>query len=333
MSVTPTFSLSKDLLVRPNDLLVLGAGKHEMILRVSDWPQSGGQSNVDILQSHNEAGGSGLNVAVVAARLGGSTALVAAIGNGRYGQSVWEEMGRSGVDKQFIRRIEGSDGNLLIILTRENGDWVVMQENDPRVQLSLAQLPSAEEMAQYKIVHIDGFSYIEAEQRNIIEAGIARARAAGCLVSIDTAVPTVEADVASVIRLFQQCNILFLNAFEAQQVTEEQTTSSIIAHLRQFGASLVVLKWGEQGSWLITPDAVLEIPAFQVEVVDSIAAGDSYAGAFLLGLCQGRSLIASAQSGSAAGAMACLGIGSLSHRFNIEDLQSFISTDQTIALS
>ncbi|MEM7118920.1 MAG: PfkB family carbohydrate kinase [Chloroflexota bacterium] len=288
---------------------------------------------MDILQSHNEAGGSGLNVAVVAARLGGSTALVAAIGNGRYGQSVWEEMGRSGVDKQFIRRIEGSDGNLLIILTRENGDWVVMQENDPRVQLSLAQLPSAEEMAQYKIVHIDGFSYIEAEQRNIIEAGIARARAAGCLVSIDTAVPTVEADVASVIRLFQQCNILFLNAFEAQQVTEEQTTSSIIAHLRQFGASLVVLKWGEQGSWLITPDAVLEIPAFQVEVVDSIAAGDSYAGAFLLGLCQGRSLIASAQSGSAAGAMACLGIGSLSHRFNIEDLQSFISTDQTIALS
>ena len=325
--MTPAFSLSEELLARLHDLLVLGSGKHEMILRISDWPQAGGQTNVDILQSHNEAGGSGLNVAVVAARLGGSSALVAAVGNGRYGQSVWEEMARSGVDQRFVQRIEESEGNLLIILTREDGDWIVMQENDPRVQLSLTQLPSSHDMSHYKIMHIDGFSYIEENQRTIIEAGIVRARAAGCLVSIDTSVPTVELDVAAVIRLFRQSDLIFLNAFEAERVTGESDISKVIDQLRTLDASLVVLKMGDQGSWLITADGVLEMPAFIVEVVDSIAAGDSYAGAFLLGLCRGQSLTQAAQWGSAAGALACLGIGSLSHRFDMEKLGSFIQAN------
>lgn len=324
MNGSPVFSLAEELLARPKDILVLGAGKHEMILRLSAWPHAGGQSNVDILQSHNEAGGSGLNVAVVAARLGGATALVAAVGAGRYGQSVWAEMRRSGVDDRFVRRVEESEGSLLIILTRDDGDWVVMQENDPRVQLVMGQLPSTAEMAQYKIVHIDGFSYIEGGQRSIIEAGIARARAAGCLVSIDTSVPAVELDGAGVASLFRQCDLIFLNQYEAQQVTGATGQAKLVTELRALEASLVVLKLGEQGSQLVTADTLSEVPAYVVDIVDSIAAGDSYAGAFLLGLCRGQPLVTAARWGSAAGALACQGIGSLSHQFTMTDLLSFV---------
>ena len=327
MSDFPNFALSEELLKRPEDLLVLGAGKQEMILRISDWPQLGGQTNVDILKSHTEAGGSGMNVATIMARLGGRSALVAALGSGRYGQTVWDEMITSGVSTQFVRRIENSEGSLLIILTREDGDWIVMQENDPRVQLSLDQLPTVAEMTRYKIVHIDGFSYMEGDQAAIIEAGMARARAAGCLLSIDTAVPTVEQNAPYVETLFRQCDLVFANAFEAQQVTGVAESDDLIPSLRQLDVPLVILKSGEQGSQLITSEAVGWIGAFTVKVVDTIAAGDSYAGAFLLGLCRGHPLADAAKGGSAAGAMACVGTGSLSNRFNLADLQSFIESN------
>ena len=328
MSDFPNFALSDELLARSEDLLVLGAGKHEMILRISDWPQAGGQTNVDILQSHNEAGGSGMNVATTMARLGGHSALVAALGTGRYGQTVWDEMVKSGVNTNFVWRIEDSEGSLLIILTRDDGDWIVMQENDPRVQLSLNQLPTIEEMARYKIVHIDGFSYIEGDQAVIIEEGMARARAAGCLLSIDTAVPTVKQNAPYVATLFQQCDLVFANAYEAQQVTGVADSDDLIASLRHLNVPLVILKSGEQGSQLITADAVGQMAAFRIKVVDTIAAGDSYTGAFLLGLCRGHSLALAAEWGSAAGAMACLGTGSLSNRFDLADLLSFIESNR-----
>ena len=325
MTVFPRFGLPAHLHHRPYDLLVLGAGKHEMILRVSDWPQPGGQTNVDIMQSHNEAGGSGMNVATIMARLGGKSALVAALGAGRNGQTVWDEMTRSGVDTQFVRRIEGSEGSLLIILTRADGDWIVMQENDPRVQLAADQLPTVAEMAQFKLVHIDGFSYMEGEQRSVIELGIAKAREAGCIVSIDTAVPSVQQDPSYVHQLFRRCDIVFANAFEAEQVTGCSESEALVAAMRDLQVSLVVLKLGADGSWLITREEVGKMPAFPVQIVDTIAAGDSYAAAFLLGLCRGETMERAAEWGSAAGAMACLGTGSLSHRFDMQQLHKFVS--------
>ncbi|MCC6904407.1 MAG: carbohydrate kinase family protein [Anaerolineae bacterium] len=322
----PEYRLPGHLMNRSDDVLVIGAGKLEMILRVSDWPNGGGQSNIDIDEPLETAGGCGMNVATTVSRLGGHSALIAALGSGRYGQAVWNEMITSGVATDYVQRITGSEGSLLMILTRDGGDWVVMQHNDPRVQFRTEHLPPVETFAHYKVLHVDGFSYMEGDQRSAVEEAVRRAHEAGCIVSVDAAVPTVGRDPAYVAWLFSQADIILPNEHEACRVTGAGSVTEAIEALRGLGPALCVLKQGPQGSWVVTADGVGHVPAFPVAVVDTIAAGDSYAGAMLLGLCQGLPLREAATRGSAAGALACLGRGSLSHRFTESDVTALMNS-------
>ena len=217
----PKYRLPETLFLRPKDILVHGLGKHEMIIRVSDWPTGGGQSNVDIEAIHNEAGGSGMNVATTISRLGGQSALVATLGAGIHGQIVWDEMVNSNVQTKYLTRIEDSDGSLLVILTRSDGDWMVMQANDKSVNFTMSQVPDINEMENFKILHIDGYSYIDQNQRPIVEEAIVRARQANCLISIDTSVPATEKHSKYVLNLFAKCDIVFLNEAEARNITNQ----------------------------------------------------------------------------------------------------------------
>ena len=324
----PEFHIPENVLSRPKDILVLGLGKHEMIIKISDWPKKGGQSNVDIETINHNAGGSGMNVAATVARLGGHSALIASIGTGDYGQTVYDEMIKSKVKTDYLQRIDGTAGSILVILTRSNGDWTVMQSNDQSIELSASQLPDVQAMKDFKILHIDGYAYIDHKQRTVIEEAISRARQADCLISIDTSVPATEKHSEYVLSLFSKCDIVFLNKFEAIKLTRPNPEHKLIHLLQRLDIPLIILKLGDEGSTIITHLGLGSVPAFKVPIADTIGAGDNYAGAMLLGLCQNYSLHQASLWGSAAGSLACLGHGSLSHRYTLNDIEESIQSEK-----
>ena len=95
------------------------------------------------------------------------------------------------------------------------------------------------------------------------------------------------------------------------------------------GPAVSILKLGNEGSVVITPEATASVVPYKVKVVDTVAAGDAYIAATLLSLSQGHPLIEAAKRGSAAGALACLGPGSLSSRFNMKDVLATIAGNAT----
>jgi sugar/nucleoside kinase (ribokinase family) len=325
----PKYCIPKELLERPKDILVLGLGKHEMIIQISDWPTKGGQSNVDIETINHHAGGSGMNVAATVARLGGHSALIASLGAGEYGQTVYDEMVKSNVKTKYVKRVDGTAGSLLVILTRSDGDWTVMQSNDQNLNLSLSQLPQINAMKDFKILHIDGYSYIEQNQRPIIDEAISRARTANCLISIDTSVPVTELHSKYVLSLFSKCDIVFLNKLEAVNLTKTKSDHDLTKSLQNLDIPLIILKLGDTGSTVISNLYLGSVPAFEVPIVDTIGAGDNYAGAMLLGLCRDYPLHQASLWGAAAGSLACLGHGSLSHRYTLTDIKASIRPQNT----
>lgn len=74
--------------------------------------------------------------------------------------------------------------------------------------------------------------------------------------------------------------------------------------LQQQGAGTVVVTLGDQGLYLLGPGIEVSLPAHRVEVVDTVAAGDAFVGAFAVALAEGRSLLEAARWGNAAGALA-----------------------------
>jgi len=65
--------------------------------------------------------------------------------------------------------------------------------------------------------------------------------------------------------------------------------------LSRFGIKIFVCTLGEKGSYILSEEEELQVPAEKVEVVDTTGAGDVYAAGFLAGLLKGFSLSDSAK--------------------------------------
>ncbi len=321
----PQFQLPPHLAARPLDILAVGSLLLEQVVRIAAWPKAGGQDNIRADRVSTSAGGCATNVTCYGARLGGKTAPLGALADGAFGHDVFIELERSRVDTRYLKRVPGHDGSLIIILSGPDGGWATLDHTDPAVVLTAADVPPVTAFETTKFTHIDGYSFLTAGDEASVEAALDRAKTARTLISIDSSVPGATTRTAFTRMLFTAADIVFANREEALAITGAATLDAAIAALRTLGPQVAIIKLGDGGSVIVTPSGTAEVPAFSVPVVDTISAGDAYVAATLVGLCSGLPLLDAATRGSAAGALACGGAGSLARRFNAADIDALIA--------
>lgn len=92
-------------------------------------------------------------------------------------------------------------------------------------------------------------------------------------------------------RLLQLIYGLVLNEGEARLLTGEHNLIKAGAALQKFGPDVVIIKKGEHGAFLFTPEGRFGLPAYPVEhVVDPTGAGDSFAGGLMGALAEADDL-------------------------------------------
>ena len=83
-------------------------------------------------------------------------------------------------------------------------------------------------------------------------------------------------------RVLQEVDILLVNDGEARALTGERQNAMAYKRIREMGPKILLIKHGEFGVSLFTPDGVFAAPAYPLEeVVDPTGAGDTFAGGFL----------------------------------------------------
>ena len=87
---------------------------------------------------------------------------------------------------------------------------------------------------------------------------------------------------------------------------------------------LVVLKNGEAGSRVYYKDQVIDVPTFKVTEIDPTGAGDTFCGAFLTALIEGKSLEECARFANAAGAISVRKKGPMEGAPSREELELFL---------
>ena len=81
------------------------------------------------------------------------------------------------------------------------------------------------------------------------------------------------------------------NLAEAQAVYGRLLPNELVDVMLNDGAQIVALRMGAQGSLVANCDEKYHIPAVQIDqVIDQTGAGNTYCGAFLLGIAQGKTL-------------------------------------------
>ncbi|MEL0029131.1 MAG: adenosine kinase, partial [Perlucidibaca sp.] len=145
-------------------------------------------------------------------------------------------------------------------------------------------------------LYIEGYLCTSDSARAAVARAREEARSAGVRLALTFSDPAMVLYFQPQLRelLADGVDLLFCNEDEALGFTGAGDLDTALGHLRQVAAQGVITR-GSQGAWAWTRHSVIELPAHPVEAVDTLGAGDSFAGAVLYGLSQGWSLEDSAR--------------------------------------
>ena len=83
-------------------------------------------------------------------------------------------------------------------------------------------------------------------------------------------------------------DLVFCNESEAKEFTEQDTLTEAIEQLKTI-AKTFVITIGPRGSLVFDGNDLITVPATEEKPIDTVGAGDMYAGAFLYGITNGLS--------------------------------------------
>jgi len=242
-------------------------------------------------------GGKGANQAIAAARAGGDTTFLGAIGSDSFGVTLTARLTGAGVHTEHVRISYGASGVAVIMVDRAGENSILVS---PGANSSFVDLNDAEKAA------IAAGDVLICQQEipvaTVVEA--ARAARAGGTLAILNAAPARELPP----ELLAAVDLLVVNELEAQAITGPggPDMAGLLAVVPR-----VVLTLSGEGSWYADRDGRSErIPAFRVEVADTTAAGDAFTGALAVAWGEGRDVVEAVRWANAAGAACVRKVGS-----------------------
>ena len=283
-------------------VVVAGSCNMDLVARVSRLPQRGETINGSRFDTF--LGGKGLNQAVAARRMGASVAMVARVGGDEFGARIEQTLADEGVDAAHVAAdAEQTTGTAQIVVESGTGDNTIVVVPGANGALSVNDVDQAAALIKSARVLL---LQLEVPLPMVVHAAqIAHAAGAHVVLTPAPAQPLPH-------DLLQCVDVLLPNQVEigqllAQHVEPLDGARALIAQ----GCGAVVVTLGAQGALLVTAETQQQIPPFAVQAVDTVAAGDAFAGALATMLAEGRSLEDAVRYAGAAGALAVTKAGAL----------------------
>ena len=251
-------------------------------------------------------GGKGANQAVMAARLGVSTHLVGRVGNDTFGQDLLASLQTAGVRCDLILVDQSIHSGVAVITVEDSGENSIIlvpgangQVDRTDVERLKPLLPEASALLLQLEIPL-----------NAVQAAAENARNAGVTVILDPAPAQVNVPA----ELYPLVDIITPNETEASllagfPVHDAATAAKAAEELQSRGVGSAIVTLGAKGVFCATPEESFFVPAFPVEVVDTVAAGDAFNGAMATALATGLPLREAVVWGAAAGALATTKVG------------------------
>lgn len=287
----------KDIIIKVSDeeLTELGLTKGMMHL-VSEEDQQKILARFEQREKNVEMGGSGPNMIRTLAMLGQKVSQGGMVGSDLYGELYLSRVKELGIINNIRQAKVGSTGTSIILISPD-GDRTMNTCLGMSRSYTSADIPEAD-IARAKYLIVTGYQWDTDNQIEGINHAIRIAKHNGTKIVFDLSDPfCVSRHRETFLNILEEfVDIVFANSKEAEMLTGKDPEASLedLAKL----CEVVIVKCGSKGAWLKNADEKLFIPTHPIEVVDSTAAGDMYAGGFLYGLLQGHSLEACGQLAS-----------------------------------
>lgn len=304
------------------DVSVFGGSLVEQVIQIPRLPREN-QDNVPLNDMRILPGGSGGNVAVYISRLGGLSRLIDKWGCDKHGDFLEEKLALENVDLSFCKRSDDINTSFMIILTLPNYDWSGITRISNNSNLFKEDI-DIEGITNCKYIHFHGFFFDSEASIAGVKTAIKNASKRGVKVSLDTCTPIATYHPELIRALLNSCSILFANEYEAGAITKEENVSKMADFVLDKGVDYVVIKLGAKGCFIASKYGKMSLPSFDVQIVDTVGAGDAVVAGTLFGLCNDLGFTEAVKLGMGTAALVCQGIGAQSNLFSLRDVEMLV---------
>jgi ribokinase len=266
-------------------------------------------------------GGKGANQACTVARMGMPCSLVGAVGNDDFGTEMLASLAAAGVDVTSVaRRQEVASGTAMIVVDATGQNQIVVAGG-------------ANETVTPQWIHDNSAVFRRSKaviaQLEIplssVESTLRLARAAGVMTVLNPA--PFHPLIAELVPL---CDWIVANEGEAaglsgmsvHSVTDAERAACELR--RRFKATNVLVTLGANGAWAASGSFSGHVPAFKVEAIDTVGAGDAFIGAFVTRMVESAAIREAVQFGCAAAALAVTRQGAQSSIPTRSEVEAFL---------
>jgi sugar/nucleoside kinase (ribokinase family) len=279
------------------DLLCVGESFEDLIFAgLSRPPRLGEELRTDTFV--RTFGGGATITAVAAARLGVRTGILSGLS-----ADAEARLRSEGVHVRNLRRPNEAHAITAALSTERDRAFAtfdgINSKLGPRIVRALAN-------ASARHVHV---AMAPRDPAGLARA-IARIRRTGATVSFDFGFDLDLARDRRFEKLLEVADLLLVNEAEARLYSRRSTLDAAIEWWRA-RAPRTVVKRGARGSLLVTPDAVLRVPAPRTRAVDTTGAGDAFNAGFLAAFLAGRDATSCLREGNRVGALSTRALGGL----------------------
>ncbi len=234
-------------------------------------------------------GGNAATAAVAIARLGGRAHLIARLGDDLIGDAILRELEGHGVDTSLVHRFPGCASSLSSILIDETGERLIVSYFDAKISHETGWLPQIP--AGIDAVLAD--AHWPAGDLELFR----RAAAGGVPTILDADMPTCAPD------LIRASDVAAFSAAGLKAATGVPTIAGGLQAAARIGSGVMLATDGAAGVFWLQAGELRHCPAYPVEAVDTLGAGDVFHGALALALAEGQAMGEAVAFASAAAAI------------------------------
>ena len=279
-------------------ILCIGIPVRDLLFRVEQTPARGSKANASSLAEI--CGGNALNAAIAIARLGGRVSLAGPMGDAGESSSgfILDRMAREGIETGHIVRMPGLMTPVSAITIDATGERTLTIFRDPG--LWTVTLPDADELlADCRALLVES----RCAAFCIDLCTEARRRGIAVIVGVDRAMALNDG-------LLTAASHLLFASEQLQETAGIADDGAALTALARLTPAFLAGTRGPRGTiWLSEAGSLVETPAFPVQAVDTLGAGDVFHGAFTLALAEGQDLRGALRFAAAAAALKCARAG------------------------
>ncbi len=307
-------------------IVVFGSFIYDLVTSMNRFPKAGESVIGTTFESF--PGGKGANQCIAVKRLGGNVEMIGKVGNDEYGKKFINIFKEEGIDVSSIEVSQTKStgvGNIQLNKKGQNRICVILGANLDFDSDNLEKNKKIIENADYFLTQFE----MDIE---ITNCAIKYAKEKGLVVVVNPA-PAREID-DEIVHLIDyltpnETELEFLSGIKINSIEDAVNGCNVLI---KKGVKNLVVTLDSKGCLYVSKEKSFLVPGYKVDRIDSVGAGDSFNGALVVSLANGKNIEESLKFANAMGALTVTQKGAIPSLQKIDVVNEFVCNNKNLEI-